>query len=217
MDKKSVVRVPTLNLSFKNLNANHKLKFYLQGVKFYWLFRLTFARSDNSIYLTPIFKTPPLFKLANSEEPKQITNIDFHISFHDSGIVNVTINQKNERIEPKIRERKKINGVFTLCLMGNEFLEETTIEETNRGKGQYMYLPISGFPHLPFFISVFYSDINVDWHPPIVSKSFQTNIELNFENKKTRVYLITWQRKSEIDKVFRGLSIKMHPNPITLT
>lgn len=191
-------QVPGLSLIFRNFNPNHKhrLLVWIPPCQ-RWLANLAFAKNDESIYLSPQLNKTYTLTAVNSQGEHFETSADasneLHFSFHETGIVNLTIAQR--RIQLRSPQREGLFGrVLALGINNPTGLKPAADAEVNTMRSRYSVIPVTGFLNLrPVYLSVFRVPLNEEWQMPALSDTFQTRFECQLRDKAVKYEFVVWQ------------------------
>jgi hypothetical protein len=190
--------VPFVSLTIADFNPNHKYRFLVWvPPEQRWLAHLAFAKGDDSIYLAPHLQRQ--YTLTGHDcggsdfaivvEPHH----DLHVSFHESGAVNLTAGGR--RIELRGKEPTAPHPhILAVGIKDPSGLTATTDEKINALPKRYSVLPVTGFLHPgPVYLSIFRVSMSEQWQMPGLSDTFQMHFECLVREKKVKYEFVVWQ------------------------
>ncbi len=189
-------------------NPNHKYKFYVLGVDAVprWLLTVWFSNKDQSIYVTPLYDREYSVQSVGSGERESYRHrpgADFHLSLHESGVVNLTTSETQERLREQLDAKKDVRHVVTFQINTIENLPAANLEEINKPKGGHLYLPVVGFPSAPLMLTVYCARESTDWSPPGMGNTMMNHYKTKMVGKDYNFHFVVWQnlamRKGEGD------------------
>ncbi len=193
MDKK----IPVLNLSWP-WNPNHRYRFYVIGLDHVprWLFTIRFSNKDQSLYVTPLYEREYAVHWVRSRQDAQFRlcpGSDFHLSLHESGVVNLTTSDARARLRKHLKLKQDVRHVATFQINSIENLPATTLEEINKPKGGHLYLPIVGFPVAPFMLTVYCAKEDANWSPRGLGNAMMMHYKTKMNAKDFNFHFVQWQ------------------------
>lgn len=162
-----------------------------------WLIAVRFSNKDQSIYITPLYDQEYTVLSLSEEEKRSFRHrpgADFHLSLHESGIVNLTTSDEGARLRKQVSAGRDVRHVVTFQINSIEHLPETTLEEVNRPKDGHLYLAIPAFvPLAPMMLSVFCAKDSAGWQPPGMGNIIQVDYKTRLKGKDYSFHFVQWQ------------------------
>ena len=207
MDKK----IPVLTVSWP-WNPNHRYRFYVFGLDHVprWLFTIRFSNRDQSIYMTPLYEREYAVQSVGSEQDAQFRHrpgSDFHLSLHESGVVNLTTSDARVRLREQQKPNQDVRHVATFQINSIENLPATTLDEINNPKGGHLYLPIVGLPVAPLMLTVYCAKEDANWSPGGLGDAMMMHYKTKMKAKDFNFHFVQWQ----------NLAMPKGPGDISLT
>jgi hypothetical protein len=173
--------VPYLSVTWE-WNSNHRYRFYVftglgDCVR---LFTVRFSNKDQSVYLSPSFIGAT-------------KGADFHLSIHESGIVNLTHADSSHRVKKNTQEAAPLRHVATFQLNQLELFEAATHEEFNNPKSGHNHVPIVGFGTSPIMLTTYCVEKGSDWSPPLLGNSHMVHYKSEMKGKNYNFEFVIWQ------------------------
>lgn len=189
--------IPVLTTSWP-WNPNHRYRFYVIGLDHVprWLFTIRFSNKDQSLYLTPLYEREYSVQSMGSGQDthfKQSPGSDFHLSLHESGIVNLTTSDGRVRLREHLEPKQDVRHVVTFQINSTKNLPATTLEKINNPKGAHLYLPIVGLPVAPLMLTVYCAKEDANWSPPSLGNTMMTHYKTEMKAKDYNFHFIQWQ------------------------
>ncbi|MCH7686924.1 MAG: hypothetical protein IH899_09625, partial [Planctomycetes bacterium] len=122
MDSQEDQRVMALDVRLRQLNPKHKYHLALMTIPppFYWLAYLGVVKEDESLYLMPLVERDCTLTMLNCAghrgQHQVLPNSGLHISFHDSGVVNVCFGEERIRLRDDTAARTALGPVFAVVV-----------------------------------------------------------------------------------------------------
>lgn len=193
MDKK----ILTMTASWP-WNPNHRYRFYVMGEDLVarWLFTVRFSNRDQSIYITPLYEKEYAVQSLEWEERTLFHHrpgADFHLSLHESGVVNVTTSDKRARLRHQVNVRADVRHVVTFQINSITNLPIAPLDEINSPRGGHLHLPIVGFPNAPLMLTVYCSKKDTEWTAPALGNSMMMHYKTEMKGKSYNFSFVQWQ------------------------
>ena len=188
--------IPMMDLSWP-LNPNHKCRFYVErGWESRWLLSVSFSNKDESLYVTPLYAREYVVQSIGGGARTSFAHdpgANFHLSFHESGVVNLTTSQANARLRKELSGKVEVRHIVTFQINSVDEFPIATLEQINNRKGGYMYLPIVGFQPAPLMLTVYCAKQAAGWSPPRLGNSMMLRYQAAMRGKDYGVHFVVWQ------------------------
>ena len=206
--------MPFLNMTLNNLNANHSYRLVLidGSTEMRWLMRLRFSNKDKSIYFSPLLEEKFKILFPNNDADDIVSEVsgDYHLSIHESRVINFTSPDNKIRLRHDIRPDEHIEKITTLGISNISKLPICTDDEFNKPKGGQQYLPVVGATQIaPIFVTFFCINTDVEWENPIFGNTFSIGYKLIFPKKGYQFYMVVWQ-DTRIQKINGDIGFQWH-------
>jgi hypothetical protein len=179
-----------------------KLKYLLAVTGFassHWLAQLGAVRADESLYLMPMLgRACEVISLSSKGTQTYVAppNSGLHVSFHDSGAINLVSGENRWRLARPAAQRPPMGRLFTIVVKSTDSLVRTTLEEINNPPAKKRVLPLGAhWPSEVTCISVFRSVVGAAWQAPPLGELAQINVHLPLRGKPVEYHLVTWQHR----------------------
>ena len=196
--KEQASKVFALSARIINFNPNHKYRFLVWAPPTqHWLANLAFARNDDSIYISPQLQRS--YTISGHRGHDEGHNVvvepdqDIHLSFHHSGVVNLTI--AGERIELRRERPERLYGrILTIGVRDPSGLKPASNQEVNALPKRYSVIPVIGFLQFkPIYLTIFRVPLSDPWEMPQASDTFQIHFECLVKGKNVKYEFVIWQ------------------------
>jgi hypothetical protein len=189
-----------LDLTLRELNPNHKYRMLLTAPPaLHWLAELGVVKSDESVYLMPLVDRSARVAVLDSSKSKSYEfspNSGMHISFHESGAINLFLGEDKLALRTPASTRSAIGPLFAIAVNSTAILAPATVGEINRLPARKRALPIMGGPWLaPVVLTVFRSAVGSAWTAPALADLSQVNVHLPVRDKSVRYHVVVWQNR----------------------
>lgn len=178
-------------------NPNHRYRLYMMDAAstFRRMMTVRSSNKDASIYLTPLYEREYSVQSADGNiSLGHRPGADFHLSLHETGVVNLTTSEGQVRLRGPLSVDKDPLHVATLQINSLESFPEASLEEINRPKGQHLKIPMFGFPGCPMMLSVYVVRDVTTWNMPILGNAFMIDYETTLTNGQYVFHFIQWQQ-----------------------
>jgi hypothetical protein len=119
-----------------------------------------------------------------------------HISFHESGAINVFLGKDKLTLRSPAGTRAAIGPLFAIAVNSTAILAPATVGEINRLPTRKRALPIMGGPWPgPVVLTVFRSAVGSVWTAPALADLSQVNVHLPVRDKSVRYHVVVWQNQ----------------------
>jgi len=193
------MEIPFMNVTLNNQDANHKYRLALidGSPQIHWLIRIRFSNKDRSIYFSPIFKQEFIVRFPNQIEIEETTynpEGDFHLSIHESRVVNFTSPEGQVRLRQAIDPSRRISKIVTMGVSSTSGLSSCSLDEFSNPEKNYLYLPVVGFLiQAPIFVTFFYIETGEEGPPSVQGDLFNIIYKLVFPKKGYEFCMVVWQ------------------------
>ncbi len=179
-------------------NPNHKYKFYVLGVvgPHRWLLTVWFSNKDQSVYVKPEYTREFAVQLVGSGQRKSYRHrpgADFHLSLHETGAVKLTTSETQTFLREELSAKKDVRHVVTFQINSIENFPTANLEEINKPKGGYLYLPVVGFPSAPLMLTAYCVRESTDWSPPSMGNTMMNHYKTKMTGKDYNFHFVVWQ------------------------
>ncbi|MCI0588345.1 MAG: hypothetical protein L0323_16055 [Planctomycetes bacterium] len=190
-------KIPGMTVSWP-WNPNHRYRFYVMGFDHVlrWLFTIRFSNKDQSVYVTPLYDREYAVQSVGSgqnSEFKHRPGSDFHLSLHESGVVNLTTSDARARLRERLDVRKDVRHVATFQINSIANLPTTTLTEINAPRGGHLYLPVVGFPSAPLMLTIICAKESANWSPPGMGNAMMLHYASRMQGKDYNFHFVQWQ------------------------
>jgi hypothetical protein len=190
-------KIPGMTVSWP-WNPNHWVRFYVMGLDQVprWLLTIKFSNKDQSIFVTPLYDREYAVQSFGSGQNAQFKHrqgSDFHLSLHESGVVNLTTSDARARLREQVDVKKDVRHVAIFQINCIENLPATTLEEINNPKGGHFYLPIVGFPSVPLMLTVCCGKESANWSSPGMGNAMIMHYKTKMKGKDYDFHFVQWQ------------------------
>ena len=160
-----------------------------------WLITIRFSNKDQSIYLTPLYEREYVVRSVGDESTSfaHHPRADFHLSLHQSGVVNLTTSEANARRRNELAVKSDVRHVLTFQINSTDNLPLATLDDINNPKGGHLYLPIVGFPIAPLMLTVYCAKESANWSPPALGNSMMIHYKTAMRSKDYNFHFVQWQ------------------------
>lgn len=161
-----------------------------------WLITVRFSNKDQSIYLTPLYEREYVVQSIGKDEPTWFPHrpgADFHLSLHESGVVNLTTSEARVRLRKELTKTRDVRHVLTIQINSTDNLPLATLDEINDPKGGDLYLPIVGFPTAPLMLTMYCAKESANWSPPALGNSMMMHYKTLMRGKEYNFHFVQWQ------------------------
>jgi len=189
-----------LDLTLRELNPNHKYRMLLTAPpSLHWLAELGVVKSDESVYLMPLVDRPATVSVLDSSKSMSyelLPNSGAHVSFHESGAINVFLGKDKLALRSPGGKRSAIGPLFAIAVNSTAILAPATVGEINDMPARKRALPIMGSPWPgPVVLTVFRSAVSSAWTAPALADLSQVNVHLPVRDKSVRYHVVVWQNQ----------------------
>jgi hypothetical protein len=179
-------------------HPKHKIKFYAIGLdhEFRWLFRISFAKKDQSLYLTLLTDEDIVTRAKGSiptSDRLHRSGDDFHLLLHESGIVNMTDSSGKPRVQGAVVKANPVRHIATLQFNSINNMPVASMDEINNPPNGYIFVPVAGFPGAPIMLSILCSTAEAAWSPPGVGNTMNLHYKTRMTGKAHYFHFVTWQ------------------------
>ncbi len=191
------INIPVMTLVWP-WNPNHKYRFYAIGENEAprWLLTVRFSNKDQSIYVTPLYDRAYSVQSVGSGKRtcyRHRLGADFHLSLHESGVVNLTTSETQEKLREQLDAKKNVRQVVTFKINSIENFPTANLEEINKPKGGRLYLPVVGFLSAPLMLTVYCVRESTDWSPPGMGNTMMNHYKTKMPGKDYNFHFVVWQ------------------------
>lgn len=195
------MNIPGMTLTWP-WNWNHTYTFYANdGVTPpRRLINVRFSEGDQSVYMMPLYEREFVVQSfgKDGKKAKQFTHRpggDFHLSMHDSGIVNLTTSEGEARLVREVRERKGARHVATFQINSTDNFPVASLDEIENPKGKHMNLPLLGSPIAPRMLTVYSVKESANWLLPSLGNSAIIDYKSIMRGKDYNFHFVLWQNQ----------------------
>ncbi len=179
-------------------NPKHNYRFYAIGAieAPRCLLTVGFSNKDQSIYVTPLYDREYSVQSVGSGKRtcyRHRLGADFHLSLHESGVVNLTTSETQTFLREELSVKKDVRHVVTFQINSIENLPMTTLEEINSRRGGRLYLPVVGFPSAPLMLTVYCARESTNWSPPGMGNTMMNHYKTKMAGKDYNFHFVNWQ------------------------
>ena len=186
-----------LNLSWP-WNPNHKYRFYATGpgIGSRWLFTIRFSNVDQSIYVIPLYEREYIVQSTGDGARTSFRHrpgTDFHLSLHESGVVNLTTGEATARLRKELSDKGEVRHIVTFQINATDNLPIATLEEINNPKGGHLPMAIVGFPTAPLMLTVYCAKETAEWSPRSLGNTMMIHYKTLMRGKDYNFHFVQWQ------------------------
>jgi len=190
--------VPYVSLTVDAFNPNHRLRFLGLADPTRYLFDLATAVGDDSFYLAPKFERPTTVSDQNNRLPTGGIEVppdgDFHVSFHQSGAVNLHLLGSRRLLRPAGAGRGQSGLAARLVFNSTALFRSASSDEINSLPGRYTVIPVVGLrDSLPVCVDLYQAPRPQPWVMPRLADVFQLHAQVRPERKDSDYHFIVWQ------------------------
>jgi len=191
-------RVPVLSLTVGKFNPNHRVRFLTSWPSTRFLFDLSTAVGDDSFYLAP-----KLAQETSIQEPDPnggtVTRTvppagDVHLSFHESGAVNIHTGGIRRLLRPGGAGRGPHGLAVRLVFNRLTLFQPAPDEDANTLPKRYTPISVtSPWEKYPLCLDIYQVGRNDEWTMPSLADLFQFHVRLQPERKQSDYHFLVWQ------------------------
>jgi len=167
-----------------------------QDTQFRRWMTVRFSNKDQSIYLIPLFEQEYVVQSIEKDVRTSFVHrpdSDFHLSVHESGIVNLTTSEAKGRLKKELTEKKDMRHVLTFQINSTDNLPLATLDELNNPMGGHFNLPFVGLPNAPVMLTVYCVKESANWSPPALGNSVVIHYKTPMRGKDYNFHFVQWQ------------------------
>jgi hypothetical protein len=191
-------QISYLTFTIDNFNPNHKIRFVAFGNPPCHLFDLASAVGDDSFYLAPLLSRPITVHRAGGfaglVEVAGGPSHQIHLSFHESGAVNLHIGNSNLRVRSKLAGRAASGLVVRLAFGSLDVFRHVPFDKLVSVPGGTTPVPVPGFwGAAPVCIDVYQVDLTTPWTTPVLGDTIQIDACVKLKRKASAYHFLMWQ------------------------
>ncbi len=191
-------QVSYLTFTVENFNPNHRVRFISLTEPTCYLFDLSTAVADDSFYLAPKLRQPITIQITDQEgqaiSAAAAPTEDVHLSFHDSGAVNLHAGGSRYTMRPPGAGRGANGLAARLVFNSVTLFRPASLDEINSLAKKYTQIPVAGFWELwPICLDIYQVDAGAEWVMPGLADTFQIHVCVKPQRKHSVYHFLVWQ------------------------